>query len=232
MVHETRLRQFGRSLLTALFRCFHGVLLVAGTAVSIAAASLAASGDLHFLASGDQVRDRILSAGVLVPPYPRRVDEGTEANLNGGMRAVVDYVSHRYHVAPAAVEPLLRTAKSAAVSAGLDPLLVIAVIGVESRFNPLSESVVGAQGLMQVIGRYHPEKVDTSGDHNALLDPVTNIQVGVRVLREYIRSAGSVEAGLQLYNGAADDPDLDYAHKVLAEKQRLEMASRRVASSA
>ena len=147
--------------------------------------------------------------------------------LDAQMRSVVEYIAHRYRVSAAAIEPLVRTAQSSAQAAGIDPLLVIAVIGVESSFNPLSESVVGAQGLMQVVGKFHPEKVNVENDHMALLDPITNIQVGVMVLRESIRRAGSVEAGLQQYNGAADDPDLYYAHKVLAELQRLEFAAHR-----
>jgi soluble lytic murein transglycosylase-like protein len=228
MSNELGMRRFSGNLLTVLIRFLHGGLLTTGILVAIAALALLANGKLQNLGSADEFRERILTAGVLVPPYPRSVDYLAEqGTLNASMRAVVDYVAHRYHVSPSAVEPLVRTAQAAAQSAGVDPLLVIAIIGVESSFNPLSESVVGAQGLMQVIGRFHPEKVDTQTDHMALLDPVTNIQVGVRVLRESIRRAGSVEAGLQQYNGASDDPDQFYAHKVLAERQRLEFAFHR-----
>jgi hypothetical protein len=46
--------------------------------------------------------------------------------------------------------------------------------------------------------------------------------VGAQVLREYIRSAGSVEAGLQRYVGSVEDPDLIYSNKVLNEYRRLQ----------
>jgi soluble lytic murein transglycosylase-like protein len=228
MTNELGMRRFAGSLWSVVIRCIHGGLLTTGTLVTVVAAALLFGGNLQALGLTDQWRERILSADALVPPLPRAVDNADDGTaLDSSMRAVVDYICRRYRVSAVAVEPLVRTAQSAARAAGIDPLLVIAVIGVESSFNPLSESVVGAQGLMQVIGRYHPEKVNTQSDRSALLDPVTNIQVGVLVLRESIRRAGSVEAGLQQYNGAPDDPDLYYAHKVLAERQRLELAARR-----
>jgi soluble lytic murein transglycosylase-like protein len=228
MSNELSMRRFAASLMSVLVRCLHGGLLTTGIVVAIAAAAAMSGGKLQNFGFAEQWRERILTADALVAPFPRPVDSlGESAALDAPMRAVVDYVARRYHVSASAVEPLVRTAQVSAQSAGIDPLLVVAVIGVESSFNPLSESVVGAQGLMQVIGKFHPEKVNTQTDRMALLDPITNIQVGVMVLRESIRRAGSVEGGLQQYNGAADDPDLYYAHKVLAEKQRLELISHR-----
>ena len=50
---------------------------------------------------------------------------------------------------------MVGAAYRAAREVGLDPLLVLAVISVESRFNPIAESVMGAKGLMQIIPKYH-----------------------------------------------------------------------------
>jgi soluble lytic murein transglycosylase-like protein len=99
--------------------------------------------------------------------------------------------------------------------------LILAVISVESRFNPIAESNYGAKGLMQVVPKYHPEKFADQGGATAALDPRTNILVGTRILAEYIRRAGSLEAGLQLYAGASEDPMQGYAQKVIAERHRL-----------
>jgi soluble lytic murein transglycosylase-like protein len=71
---------------------------------------------------------------------------------------------------------------------------------------------------MQVIPRYHGDKLDAG---KSILDPRVNIRVGAAVLKDYIRRAGTEIAGLQLYNGALDDETSAYAHRVLAEKQRL-----------
>ena len=56
---------------------------------------------------------------------------------------------------------------------------------------------------------------------------MTNIMVGSRILKEYIRRTGSVESGLQYYAGALDDTSSQYAQKVMAEHQRLLVTAQR-----
>ena len=110
---------------------------------------------------------------------------------------------------------------------GLDPLLIIAVMAVESRFNPLAESVAGAKGLMQVIPKYHWDKFPVAEDY-AVLEPRNNIVAGAKVIREYLHRTGNLVAALQMYAGAPADPDNGYASKVLAEQQRLQQVVRQV----
>lgn len=143
------------------------------------------------------------------------------------LQRVLDFVSRRYRVAPEALVPVFEAAQTVGRERRVDPLLIIAIIGIESRFNPFAESAFGAKGLMQVIPGYHMDKVPQGAGDQPFLDPVTNIQVGVHVLEEAIRWRGSLTAGLQHYGGASDDPETGYANKVLAEKQRLEQAARR-----
>ncbi|MEX0637685.1 MAG: lytic transglycosylase domain-containing protein, partial [Burkholderiales bacterium] len=102
------------------------------------------------------------------------------------------------------------------------PLLILAVMAIESRYNPVAESSMGAKGLMQVIPRYHQEKLLEHGGEHALLDPEVNIHVGAQILREYMRRFGATEAALQKYAGAFDEPTARYSGKVLAEKARLQ----------
>ena len=149
-------------------------------------------------------------------------------SLNPRMRGALDYVSKRYRVSTEALLPIFATAEVAGRELRLDPLLIIAVIGVESGFNPFSQSVVGAQGLMQVMPRFHMDKLPEEADRSAFLDPVTNVQVGAKVLKESIRRNGGVTSGLQQFAGASNDPDRRYASKVMAEKQRLEQAALRL----
>jgi hypothetical protein len=158
------------------------------------------------------------------------VEEAVVA-LNPRMRGALDYVSRRYHVSTDALQPIFATAQAVGRDLHLDPLLIIAVIGVESGFNPFSQSVVGAQGLMQVMPGIHKDKLPDEADQSAFLDPVTNVQVGAKVLKESIRRNGGVEGGLQQFAGASNDPDRRYALKVLAEKQRLEQAALRLRAS-
>jgi soluble lytic murein transglycosylase-like protein len=146
--------------------------------------------------------------------------------LDATQQALVEYLSRRFLIAGAATERMVAAAYSAALEVGLDPLLVLAVISVESRFNPIAESVMGAKGLMQIIPRFHLDKLRAAGGEDAVLDPESNIHVGARILQEYVHRTGTLEAGLQFYNGALRDNSAQYAQKVMAERSRLEQVLR------
>jgi len=139
---------------------------------------------------------------------------------------LTEYLSQRYRLDPDATRQLVNAACDAGQQEGLDPLLVLAVIAIESRFNPIAESIIGAKGLMQVVPAMHADKIDALGGAQAMLDPMINIHVGARILSEYIVRQGSLEAGLQFYNGASSDATAAYARKVLAEQERLRQAVR------
>jgi soluble lytic murein transglycosylase-like protein len=136
-------------------------------------------------------------------------------------RALADNLARRFRVSALALDEVVREAYVAGEVTGLDPLLILAVVAVESSFNPIAESDFGAKGLMQVVPRFHLDKLAAHGGEEAVLDPRTNIRVGAQILREYVRQAGGLEEGLQLYAGAAEDLSQAYAQKVTAEKRRL-----------
>lgn len=168
--------------------------------------------------------DLSLPARVTAPSQPAA--SATQV-LTPAMAAALDHVVQRYRVSPEALLPVFEAAQAAGRERRLDPLLIIAVISIESRFNPYSQSVLGAQGLMQVIPRYHQDKLPKTATAKPFLDPVTNVQIGAQILQEAIRRQGGVVEGLQYYGGAIDDDEQAYANKVLAEKLRLEQAARR-----
>ena len=136
--------------------------------------------------------------------------------------ALTYWLSKKYRVAPEPVAALVAEAFNISSRTKLEPTLILAVMAVESGFNPFAQSTVGAQGLMQVMTRVHSDKYESFGGKLAAFDPVTNLRVGVRVLQECIARAGSLEAGLRFYVGAANlDDDGGYTAKVLAEQGRL-----------
>src|SRR5688572_17834385 len=145
-----------------------------------------------------------------------------ETPLEREQRVVAEYIAKRYRIADDAAGHFVAVAYRAAELHRLDALLILAVMAIESRYNPVAESVMGAKGLMQVIAKYHPEKLSDHGGEQALLEPEINILVGAQILREYYRRFGDLETALQMYAGALDDPTSQYATKVLAEKARLE----------
>ena len=157
-------------------------------------------------------------------------DAVNDTQLSAEMILVRDWVSRRYRVSAVALEPVLSAAEFAGRSEGIDPLLIVAVMAVESRFNPFAESHMGAQGLMQVIPRFHMEKISLAGGDDAddLFDPAINIHVGAKVLREGLLRYGSLNVALQYYAGALNDPKAGYAQKVLTVRQQLMAEAKRV----
>ena len=136
--------------------------------------------------------------------------------------ALAEYLAKRYKVAQDLTLEFVRIAHAEGAKVGLDPLLVMAVIAVESRFNPIAESVVGAKGLMQIIPKFHTDKLAKFGGEKAVFDPESNIRVGTRILKEYLARTGNVGIALQMYAGALGDDNDTYTNKVLGEKQRLQ----------
>ncbi len=157
------------------------------------------------------------------------------SDLDRQQAAVASWISRRYHVAPEPISRLVQEAWEVGRLTGLQPTLILSIIAVESSFNPFAQSPVGAQGLMQVMTKVHTDKYQSFGGTFTAFDPVTNLRVGVQVLKECIARAGSLEQGLRHYVGAASlDDDGGYAGKVLAEQQNLNnvAAGRNVATTA
>jgi soluble lytic murein transglycosylase-like protein len=165
-------------------------------------------------------------------PVPEAVPMARNVDLlSTEMKRVRDYVAKRYKVPTASLDPVLAAAEHRGRSSGIDPMLIVAVMAIESSFNPLAVSSMGAQGLMQVIPRFHMDKLGADRRKDALFDPLLNVRVGTEVLVEGLRRFGSMESALQYYGGALDDPNTAYANKVLAMKRRLVSAASRGASA-
>ncbi len=161
----------------------------------------------------------------ILAPDPSALARATAADaseLTAPQRELAQWISRKYKVAPQAVNRLVLEAWEAGKLARIDPTLVLAVMAVESSFNPFAQSPVGAQGLMQVMTRVHDNKYEAFGGDLAAMDPITNLRVGVQVLRECIQRAGSVTEGLRHYVGAANlEDDGGYAAKVLFEQEQF-----------
>jgi hypothetical protein len=141
---------------------------------------------------------------------------------------VASYLARRYRVAQEPVGELVKAAFATGRQVGLDPLLLLAVMAIESGFNPYAESGVGAKGLMQVMSKVHSDKFQYFGGQAAALDPLANITVGALVLKDCIARGGSLSGGLRLYVGATTLDDGGYGAKVVAERARLRNVARGV----
>jgi hypothetical protein len=213
------------------FEITHNGFALVGLAVVLAIAAFVARPDLRQAGETQLMswlQARQVAALGLVPELDA-IDRATAANpkdLPKQQAAVAFWLSKKYRVAPEPLSALVAEAYEIGQRAKLDPTLILAVMAIESGFNPFAQSPVGAQGLMQVMTGVHSDKYEVFGGKLAAFDPVTNLRVGVKVLQECIQRAGSLQGGLKYYVGAALHPDDGgYADKVLAEHARLQQVA-------
>ncbi len=168
--------------------------------------------------------DRQIAAnGVVADPTAiDRVTAADPSELPEHQALIADWLSRKYRVAKEPLSALVAEAYDVGHKVGVDPKLILAVMAMESRFNPFAASPVGAHGLMQVMTRVHTDKYEGFGGAMAAFDPLTNLRVGAMVLQETIRRAGSVEGGLRLYVGAVTTDGREYIDRVLSEHERLQ----------
>lgn len=152
----------------------------------------------------------------------KNADMPTMLGTSIEQKRITTWISKRYRVADDATNMLVSAAYLTGKEINFDPLLILAVMAIESRFNPFAQSPVGAKGLMQVMAKVHNDKFSDLGGTRSALNPVVNIKVGAMILKEYVKRGGSVEAGLKRYVGAAAmETDGGYGAKVLGEYDRL-----------
>jgi len=151
--------------------------------------------------------------------------QALDSNLMGSIqnqRAVADFFEKKYSLDRAKIEEYVSNTILIAKEVNIDPVLLLAVISVESNFNPNTKSQAGAEGLMQVMTSVHREKYALYGGTQQAVKPEVNIRVGAYILKYLIATAGSLRNGLKFYVGAANaEDDGGYADKVMAERSRL-----------
>ena len=218
------------------FLVTHNSLALVGMAVVFAVITLLARPDLRDtgelkLMTWLQER-RVAVVQPQAPGLPKEAERTVTATttaasakpktLSSQQAAIASWISKKYSVAHEPVGALVAEAFDIGHKVKLDPTLILAIMAIESGFNPFAQSPVGAQGLMQVMTQIHHDKYANLGGKRAAFDPMANLRVGVKVLQECISRAGSIEGGLKYYVGAANLPsDGGYASKVMAERNRL-----------
>jgi hypothetical protein len=221
------LANIANDIAQGFFEITHNSFALVGLTVVFAMITLTARPDLREAGEG-KLMSWLLERQEAASGYsePDAIDRATAANpkdLPQQQAAVAYWLSKKYAVAPEPLSVLVAEAFEIGHKAKLDPTLILAIMAIESGFNPFAQSPVGAQGLMQVMTNIHHAKYENFGGKLAAFDPVTNLRVGVKVLQECIARAGSVEAGLKFYVGAANlENDGGYAAKVMAEHARLQ----------
>jgi hypothetical protein len=180
---------------------------------------------LEWLQTRQEAREPALDDTLAAVAAPEGVARATAADLKELTRqqaTLATWIARRYKVAPEPIGALVQEAWSIGRRVGLDPTLILAIMAVESSFNPFAQSAVGAQGLMQVMTRVHDDKYEAFGGTHAAFDPISNLRVGVLVLKDCIARAGNLQEGLRHYVGAAlQENDGGYVGRVLAEQSHM-----------
>jgi hypothetical protein len=229
----TTLRIILRDVASGCVEVAHNGMALAGMAMMMALIALSARSDLRQageqqLLAWLQERQAPEAAEVHEPVIagePAAAERATAllpAELPKQQAAVAYWLSRKYRVAPEPLGVLVAEAFEVGEKVRLDPTLILAVMAIESRFNPFAQSPVGAQGLMQVLTRVHTDKYDKFGGQLAAFDPVSNLRVGAKVLHDCVKRAGSIEGGLRLYVGAVSSDGSGYINKVMAEHLRIQ----------
>jgi soluble lytic murein transglycosylase-like protein len=152
---------------------------------------------------------------------PQALDSNLMVSIKN-QRAVADFFEKKYKLDRAKIEEYVSNTVLIAKEVNIDPVLLLAVISVESNFNPLTKSHAGAEGLMQVMTAIHQDKYALYGGANDAIKPEVNIRVGAYILKYLIATSGSLRNGLKYYVGAANaENDGGYTDKVMAERNRL-----------
>lgn len=131
-------------------------------------------------------------------------------------QAIAQFLAAKYRQKVQVVRTYVDLAwQEAAKHRDVPPEMAIAVMLKESSLRAHAHSKYGAEGLMQVVRRWHPEKVHRN---ESLLDPRVNVRVGTQILQEYINQKGHVEPALVKYSGNANG----YAEFVMRETKVLQ----------
>jgi len=146
---------------------------------------------------------------------------------------VTRWLSRKYKIAPQPLGSLVAEAWQVGQWSQLPPTLILAVMAVESGFNPFAKGTQGAMGLMQIEPSAHEDTLSQFGGKLAAFDPLTNLRLGARQLQASIQQGGSIEEGLRQYgllSGQANDSA--YVERVMSEHKQLERIAQTEATTA
>jgi soluble lytic murein transglycosylase-like protein len=143
------------------------------------------------------------------------------------IQSLASYISDEYNVDIANAQNIVQTSFLESEKHQIEPMLILSIIGVESKFNFRAISGQGAVGLTQIMPKYHKSKISSiKKQHLDLFSIKGNIVVGIQVIKEYIALAnGNIQVALQMYNGTLFDKKKAYSKKVFAHMKILNDAT-------
>jgi soluble lytic murein transglycosylase-like protein len=148
--------------------------------------------------------------------------EVSKSTDSSKIHQLINHIRKKYRVSQSKASAIVTEVFRSGVQHGLEPELILAVIAIESTFRVKAVSVKGARGLMQVMAKAHPKKVEEIGGISALFNLQKNIHTGAKILADYLKiSRGNLRKALLRYNGSLKNPNSRYADKVLYVYQEI-----------
>lgn len=180
--------------------------LLAGTFVVAAFGAAGFSGHRELGRNGDDGNGRGAAspgaATIAQAPAPSLGEQARTSEATDFQEKVFSHVAGRMrNYDPSVSARVAETVLAESAAAGVEPLLVLAVIHVESTFKPDAKSDHGAVGLMQLKQRTMRDVLERAGlpvlDPN---DPVENVRAGVRYLGHLLTAFRNLDTALMAYN--------------------------------
>ena len=207
----------------------HGLALF-GLAVVMVSVTFLARPDLQASASEALFGWLEIRQSENLEPTPQRnaasrTTAKSPKTLTAEQLLVTRWLSRKYRVSADPLSAMVAEAWALGERSQLPPSLILAVMAIESRFNPFASSNQGHVGLMQIELQAHAEALLQFGGPLSAFDPLTNVRLGVRHLQGLIQQTETPEEALALYglsSGFSDEGQ--FVERVLAEQQAIEKA--------
>jgi hypothetical protein len=215
----------------------HSLALV-GLAVVLVSVTFAARPDLQASASEAlfgwlQIRQNDPTDMPVARNAAARSTAASLKNLTPEQLAVTRWLSRKYRVSAEPLSAMVAEAWVTGERSQLAPTLILAIMAVESRFNPFASGSQGNVGLMQIEPQAHAETLGQFGGPLSAFDPLTNLRVGVRHLQGLMQQTSTLEEALFLYGTSSGQlMESQYVERVLAEQQLLDKVTEKLSTAA
>ena len=146
-------------------------------------------------------------------------------NLEQTQQTVIRYITTKYkNVSRQDAYHITKSAFEHARNNNIDPTLLLGLIEKESSFQKHITSKLNAQGLMQVIPRWHRTTIarvvnKNGGDIKSIHN---NIEIGTFILKTNLQKNHSIPRALQAYNGSHNGTS--YSRQVLNFQNNIKRA--------
>ncbi len=158
--------------------------------------------------------------------FMNAAEKQNKSDTNAEQKRVAEWLAKRYRIAGSGSKLLVEGAYNSAQDVRIDPLLVLAVMAIESRMNPYAVNV-STQNIIPTITKTKLKNFPEQAESQSDTQPLVNIKIGTQILKEYVQRGGSIEGGLKLYVGAAKTRgDRSYSARVMAEYRLLQSVSK------